>query len=122
MTKDEEVMADVRKRCQTLVDKWSKFIMDKYANKERSNRTPQKARRERADEREDIDPDGEEYRYARIPRPMSFDITVRPKSDYRTSDARKSGKGDEPSRFKKLNNVLSSGRAGGRAPPKVLQG
>ena len=122
MTKDDEVMADVRKRCQTLVDKWSKFIMDKYANKERSNRTPQKARRERADEREDVDPDGEEYRYARVPRPMSFDITVRPKSDFRTSEARKSGKGDEPSRFKKLNTVLASGRAGGRAPPKVLQG
>lgn len=123
MTKDDEVLPDVRKRCQALVDKWSKFVMDKYANKERnSQRSPHKLQRRERGEEGDQDQDGTEYRYARIPKPMSFDVTVRPKSEWTASEARKSGKGDEPSRFKQLASVLKSGKSGGRAAPKVLQG
>lgn len=122
-TKDEEVLPDVRKRCQALVDKWTKFMIDKYSKQPDKPwlRSPAK-RMAAGGGNEDKDEDGAEYRYARIPKPMTGDFRVRPKSEYSASEARKSGKADEPSRFKKIATVLQSSRSGVRAPPKIIQG
>jgi hypothetical protein len=143
MTKDEEVMADLRKRCQALMggfskskmatsssdptsasDKWSKFIIDKYAKPadRPSFRSPIKKERRDEKDLEEKDDEGNEYRYARVPKPMNLDLRIQPQSQWTATEARKSGKGDEPSRFKKLSNALSQSKSGSRAAPKVLQG
>ncbi|KAI9010121.1 hypothetical protein DFJ74DRAFT_685922 [Hyaloraphidium curvatum] len=126
LTKDEDVMPDIKARCQRLVDNWSKFIRDKHRKREKAA-APSPMRRPAQKDYDGMDDGDGEYRYARIPRPMNYDIVKRPESQYKESDARAAkaaaggGKGED-SRFKRISSVLQSSRGSGSRPaPKVLK-
>lgn len=100
-----------------MISKYAKPSTANQPNKPRSTFTPTKRR----PSLEDRDDQGNEYRYARIPRPMNYDLKVKPASQYSSMDAGKgSGAPKDDSRYKKIAGVLGKKTSGTKAAPKLL--